>query len=160
MQLIGAALVGMMRAVVPPQAAPEADITVPRTATTNMSLDLESRRLLSATAQQRLAQIRLEQAPEAEDASEAQAVRKAQQAPPTEQVQRLDREAPTDQVAEVLEASRVAQADRPHRITRPEGLNPTDMGAQEVQLIQAHYRDQAFISPAARERLLARQAEA
>lgn len=160
MQLIGAALVGMMRAVVPPQAAPEADITVPRTAATNMSLDLESRRLLSHTAQQRLAQIRLEQAADEEDASEAQAVSKSQQPPPTEQVQRLDQEAPTGQVAEVLEASRIARADRPHRITRPEGMNPTDMGAQEVQLIQAHYRDQALISPAARERLLARQAEA
>ncbi|MFP5504135.1 MAG: hypothetical protein ACLGIN_16745 [Candidatus Sericytochromatia bacterium] len=160
MQLIGAALVGMMRAVVPPQAAPEADITVSKTAATNMSLDLECRRLLSPTAQQRLAQIRLEQTAEVEDPSEAQAARKAQQPSPTEQVQRLERAAPADQVAEVLEASRIARADRPHRVSRPEGLNPTDMGSQEVQLIQAHYRDQAFFSSAAREILLARQLEA
>jgi hypothetical protein len=125
MQLIGAALVGLMRVAVPPQAAPEADIAVSRTPMTNMGLDLESRRVLSLMAQQRLA---------------------------TLQRQHLS----ADDVAEAQEASRIGRADRPHRLTRQEGLDPASLGAQEVQLIQAHYRDQALFSPAARAQLLAR----
>ena len=153
MQLIGAALIGLMRVAVPPQAAPEADIAVSRTPTTNMGLDLESRRLLSLTAQQRLAMLQRQQQLAADDVPNAEA---SQQAAPPRPTERLEREAPTEQLVEALEASRIGRADRPHRLTRQEGLPPSGLDAQEVQLIQAHYRDQALFSPAVRMQLLAR----
>lgn len=157
MQLIGAALIGMMRATVPPQAMPEPGVTVSKTATTNLGLDDEARRLMSQTVQQRLAAARVQQGLTADDASDAQAARKAQEPTPTEQAFEPPHRSPY--VADVWESSQIGRVDRPHRVTREEALDPTDLGAQEVQLLQARYRDEALISSAARALLLKKAAD-